>query len=255
MMKKWHPDLNHFEHHVWDEVYEPSEDSFALEDALNEDRDLLCSIVRPKLCIEIGPGSGYVTACLAHLLTVNHSCDAMFFDVDINRTACQATRSTWDHQSTTSAPSKGESRTMMRLEVIQGDLAMPLMERMKGEIDVLIFNPPYVPSEPEETGPGTAIINRAFAGGPGTGTSVLERLLPHVGELLSPRGCFYVVAISENKPKETIVMPLLKQGLVPKVLIKRQEGIELLFVIRFTRRQSSSSSSSSSPISSKEETQ
>jgi release factor glutamine methyltransferase len=59
--------------------------------------------------------------------------------VDINRDAAVATRRT--------ATASGIS-----IDVVQGDLASPLLPRLAGAVDVLIFNPPYVPTPPEEVG-------------------------------------------------------------------------------------------------------
>ena len=53
-------------------------------------------------------------------------------------------------------------------------------------------------------------------------------------ELSSAHSLF--VAIAENEPSQTISFPLMKQGFLPKTIVCRQEGCELLRVLRFTRR-------------------
>jgi release factor glutamine methyltransferase len=63
------------------------------------------------------------------------------------------------------------------LELIRGDLVSPILPRLSGSIDVLVFNPPYVPTESEEIqGNGIAV---SWAGGK-DGMEVTSRLLPLV---------------------------------------------------------------------------
>jgi release factor glutamine methyltransferase len=107
------------------------------------------------------------------------------------------------------------------VEVINTSFLSGLEERLKGKIDVLLFNPPYVPTSDEELEESLKDPNKidaaAWAGGT-DGRRVLDKLLPKVKvvfvvnwcvdviskEYLSPRGCFYLVAVHENNPNEII---------------------------------------------------
>lgn len=63
------------------------------------------------------------------------------------------------------------------LELVRGDLASPFLGRLNGMVDVLLFNPPYVPTESEEIdGNG---IEVSWAGGK-DGMEVTNRLLPRI---------------------------------------------------------------------------
>lgn len=61
-----------------------------------------------------------------------------------------------------------------------------------------VFNPPYVPTPDEEVERGG--LAAAWAGG-ARGRRVLDRLLPQLPRLLSPRGEAFVVAVHENDPQ------------------------------------------------------
>ena len=121
-------------------------------------------------------------------------------------------------------------------DVVLMDLASCFEERMAGSVDVLVFNPPYVVTDTEEL--QRAVRDRdiaaAWAGGV-DGTEVLNRLIPRLPTLLSPKGTFYLVAIADNKPTE-ISKRMLTLGFAPKIIMTTVAASEeKLFVIRFTR--------------------
>ena len=92
----------------------------------------------------------------------------------------------------------------------------------------MIFNPPYVPTPSAEVG-GNG-ISAAWAGGM-NGREVLDRLLPFVHQLLSPRGVFYLIAVDENDPDD-IATALAKYGLVTSTVVQRRDRNELLMVLK-----------------------
>ena len=90
------------------------------------------------------------------------------------------------------------------------DLLRGLDPRLQGAVDLLVFNPPYVPTDPEELRRDG--LARAWAGG-ARGREVVDRLLPGVARLLAPGGRFYLIALPQNGPAE-ILDALRAQGLV-----------------------------------------
>lgn len=89
----------------------------------------------------------------------------------------------------------------------------PLAKRLENKIDILLFNPPYVVTPSEEIYSVNTVdvlpkINATWAGGI-DGREVIDRLLPMISKLLSPKGAFYLVTIQENKPKD--IIEIMKQ--------------------------------------------
>ncbi|PWN32864.1 S-adenosyl-L-methionine-dependent methyltransferase [Meira miltonrushii] len=213
------PYLNH--------VYEPAEDTFALLDALEQDADKLQN-QNPRLVVEIGCGSGCVSAFMANILksqTTEKGTSAAFLCTDINPIALDATSETAKRNDL------GHSLSVIRMNALDG-----LMQRCKGKIDVLLFNPPYVPTfeEEEQMAQMKASIEGSWAGG-SLGRRLLDELLPQLPHLLSPNGGrFYFVAIKQNQPEE-LVEQLSSYGLTADICLSRRAGREHLFIIRAIR--------------------
>lgn len=164
--ESWCPSLDHIKTKDYQDVYDPVEDTYFLSDAIQADKSLLNNTVKPKICIEVGSGSGYISAVLSHVLGNS----AFVISTDVNVRASQITAATMGANG-----AAGFSGSVVC------DLVGPLAERLKNSVDVLIFNPPYVPTDEEEykRSVETHDISAAWAGGP-TGTAVLDRLIPNV---------------------------------------------------------------------------
>eukprot|EP01134_Creolimax_fragrantissima_P003349 CFRG3349T1 len=209
------PNISHLKRQDFDFVYEPAEDTFLFLDALQKDRDYLLER-DPKIGLEVGSGSGCVITFLATVLGKN---DCRFYATDLNEKAAIATQKT--------GLANG-----VPIEVIRTDLVDGLLDRLRGQVDVLLFNPPYVPTPSDEV--GSVGIEASWAGGV-DGREVTDRLLPLIPELLSSRGAFYLVVLPENKPKE-IVELMVESGLsVSYEILARRSGREKLSILRFSR--------------------
>ncbi|XP_068000579.1 methyltransferase N6AMT1 isoform X2 [Melanerpes formicivorus] len=76
-------------HGPFKDVYEPAEDTFLLLDALEQDADCLRQ-ARVEICLEIGSGSGVVSAFLASII----GSSALYICTDINPMAAHCTMET-----------------------------------------------------------------------------------------------------------------------------------------------------------------
>ncbi|XP_061917808.1 methyltransferase N6AMT1 [Entelurus aequoreus] len=197
------------------DVYEPSEDSFLLIDSLEKDAEKL-QRMRPCVCVEVGSGSGVVSAFLASVLGPS----SVYFCTDVNGTAAQCS-------------AKTASCNNVCLQPVITDLVECFLPRLSGQVDVLLFNPPYVVTSSSEV--GSTGIEAAWAGGR-RGREVIDRFLPAVSQLLSSQGLFYLVTIAENDPEE-IIQLLRGYGLHGYLHLSTRAGNERLAVLRFHKRQ------------------
>ncbi|KAJ3023528.1 HemK methyltransferase member 2 [Thoreauomyces humboldtii] len=207
------PDLSHLKSAHYRNVYEPAEDTFLFLDSLEKDVNLLRDL-SPLICLEIGSGSGCVSTFLATLL--GHS-QTLYLATDINPHANDATRLTG-------------AQNRVPMDVVRADLFPPF--RSDNLVDLLLFNPPYVVTPSEEV--GSHSIEASWAGGV-DGREVIDRVLPLVPRMLSPRGLFYMVVINENRPEEISERMRELGGYTSDVVMTRRAGSEGLSIMRFRK--------------------
>ncbi|XP_057846189.2 uncharacterized protein LOC131055884 isoform X1 [Cryptomeria japonica] len=197
------------------EVYEPCDDSFALVDALLADRVHL-EEAQPSLCLELGCGSGYVITSLA--LMLGQETGIQYLATDISSAATEVTHKTLAAHG-------------VHADVILADLASGLDKRLAGIVDVLVVNPPYVPTSEEEVG-GDG-VTAAWAGGE-NGRTVIDRILALADILLSSKGWFYLVTLTANNPSE-ICLIMKQKGFASRIIVQRSTEEESLHVLKFWR--------------------
>lgn len=163
------------------------------------------------MVVEIGTGSGVVLAFInAHSSLIFNRADVLTLGIDVNRHACVATAET---VKIAAAEQAKEGKSPGRyVGNILGDLVTPLRA---GTVDVLIFNPPYVPTPtlPElpvvreegeeekrsEWDVDSHLLELSYAGG-ADGMETTDRLLDALPQILSARGVAYVLLCAQNKP-------------------------------------------------------
>jgi release factor glutamine methyltransferase len=102
--------------------------------------------------------------------------------------------------------------------VYQGDLYDPLPPTLRGRVDVLVANAPYVPTEAIGLLPPEARIHepRVALDGGADGLDVLRRVITEAPEWLAPGGSVLVEASARQA--RLIVETLARSGLVPQVV-------------------------------------
>lgn len=138
-----------------DEVYQPAEDSHLLATTV-------CERIEPdERVLEVGTGSGYVAA------TIETRTGASVLATDINPHAC---RQAHDHG----------------VRVVRTDLVAGLCT----EFDVVVCNPPYLPTDPEHEWDDW--MEYALSGGP-SGRAVINPFLDSLCSVLEPSGRAYLL--------------------------------------------------------------
>jgi release factor glutamine methyltransferase len=180
-------------------VYEPAEDSFLLADAALKEAKSSMRI------LEIGTGSGFVSAVLLANLK-----DIRLVATEINpHAACCAKANA--------------------VEVVRTDLFKGLKPRsLETRFDLILFNPPYLPTSKEEKIPGW--LNYAFDGGI-SGRGTLEQFLSEVGDYLKPGGEILVL-ISSITGLDAVKEKMEKLGFAVEVVERKKVSFEELMVVR-----------------------
>jgi len=178
-----------------DQVYAPAEDTFLL-------RDAALAEVRPdERVLEVGCGSGTVAAAL---LGRAGSVAA----TDINPHAVRAARA-------------------LGIETVRTDL----MAGVRGPFDLVLFNPPYLPTAPEERLDDW--LEYALDGGP-TGRETIERFAADVGRVLAPFGRILLLVSSLTGPEE-VRKHFAGLGYIVLLAAKERVEGEDLLVLRISR--------------------
>ncbi len=190
--------------YIHNEVYEPSEDTFLLVNAID--------IKKSERFFEIGTGTGIISLFLAKKGFDGVCCD-------INPIAVELVKKNY---------LTNQLKLLASLDIRLGDMfnALSLDEKF----DVIIFNPPYLPTEPDEYVGGSGWFDKAVSGGV-DGLSVTIRFLENVSGFLKEKGRAYFV-FSSLSDKEKLHKIIDKNKLEYEVVSKNQFDDEVLFIYK-----------------------
>jgi len=162
------------------EVYEPAEDTFLLADSI--------VISEGNSVFEVGSGSGLIALYCARLGANVVCCDINPFAVELIKKNFLV----------------NQSLIRGSFNVRIGDLFSVLDS--KDSFDVIIFNPPYLPTSKEELVGGSGWFDKAVSGGL-NGLDVIERFINLVSGFLKKNGRVYFVfsSLSNREKLESII--------------------------------------------------
>lgn len=246
----------------WEEVYEPSEDTFLMEDVLESDRKCITEM-KPCFICEVGCGSGYLTSCLLSILKGGNDETSrkmplpLSFMTDVNIKALRLSRKLLKH-----------NHPEVAVELVQMNLFSSLRANNPGRyyFDIVIFNPPYVPSSNRELINASldAGIDSSWSGGTdglfhisyfvfgdarlisGIDQIALNDLIgnysvpiPCLLDILVPNGICYVLLEKRNRPKYVIGSILADERYLNwsvEIISEKKVSLEHLYVLKFLRK-------------------
>ena len=180
--------------HDLSQVYQPEADTYLLLDAAKNE-------VKPgDRVLEIGTGYGLIARELAQVSDV--------VATDINPHAVLCARSSGVH--------------VVRSNLFAG---------IRGSFDLILFNPPYLPTQPEERIDDW--LEYALDGGE-TGRVVIEQFAADAGRVLAPHGRILLLISSLTGLKE-VGDQFSQHGFIADVAIEQVIEDEVLYVLRIIR--------------------
>ncbi len=186
-----------------DNVYLPSEDTYLLLETIQE--DIKNKVIDSSL--EIGVGSGYISLGLYNQVNNMKVTDINPLVIDYIKDLKQ-------------------KYNLNKLKVIKSNL----FKNIKEKYDLIIFNPPYVPSEsiPKENE-----LERLATDGGSFGRKIILSFLIDLNKHLSKDGVCYLLISSFNNP-HYIFKQILKNNLNYKVLSEKNIFFERLIILKIT---------------------
>ncbi|MFA4641078.1 HemK2/MTQ2 family protein methyltransferase [Pyrococcus kukulkanii] len=178
-------------------VYEPAEDTFLLAEVLAEE-------VRPHdVVLDMGTGTGILALLAAK--------KAKFVvGVDVSKEAVELA---WRNSKI-----NGINNAIF--------VVSDLFESLRGEFDLIVFNPPYLPGEYHEI---QEDIDRALIGGP-QGGEVIAKFFEQAKNFLKPQGRILLVYSSLTRPNPIEIAQ--KMEFSTKVISRKRLFFEELYVMK-----------------------
>jgi release factor glutamine methyltransferase len=246
--------LKHLTYRDYENIYEPSDDTYLLLDALQYEVQQLQQQKEelPLICLEIGCGTGVVSAALSvYLRQQQRRLSSSQQRSESLTTTTPASDTVAVSLATDVNPHAVTSAQRLGVEAILCDLGAAIRP---GIVDLLIFNPPYVVTPDDEVynvvvptgGPSSSssspsLLSAAWAGGT-DGRVVIDRFVTEtlVTTLARPYGVCYLVTVDDNRPyqlAEYLLSSTTTNRMIMRPLFRRQARNEFLTVQKITWEQ------------------
>ena len=186
---------------VYEEVYEPAEDTFLIADVLNQ------TVTERDTVLDVGTGCG-ILAVIASVRAKK------VVATDINPHAVKCAKQNAE-----------SNRASSKIQVRLGDLFEPISETEK--FSLIVFNAPYLPST---RGEHRSWKTRAWAGG-STGRRVIDRFSRNAPRYLDARGRILLVQSTLSDVDETL-RRFREMGLDVRVVAESKAAFESIVVIQ-----------------------
>jgi release factor glutamine methyltransferase len=183
---------------VDEHVYEPAEDTFLIAEKM--------AVTEDDAVLELGTGCGILA-----VLAAKKAKSVVAVDINPHALKCASRNAE-------------TNRVKEKIEFRQGDLFQPI--KTNERFSLILFNSPYLPSEPDEI---ESWLGKAWAGGPG-GRTVIDRFIADAPRWLADGGRILLVQSSLSDVKRTLEM-FKERNLQAMVIAQVKVAFESIILI------------------------
>jgi len=194
--------FDNFVFQIFEEVYEPAEDSFLIAEQLVQ------IVKEDDAVLDIGTGCGILA-----VIAAKKAKKVIATDINPKAIRCVKLNAENNHVAT-------------KIEIRQSDLFQAIQKTEK--FNLIIFNAPYLPTKNEEE----TWIERAWAGGP-TGRQIIDRFIIEAPHHLKTKGKILLVQSSLADINKTLEK--FQTDLKVKVIAEKKVAFETIAVIEATK--------------------
>lgn len=180
---------------VFKDVYEPSDDTFLILDNL--------AVKNGDKVLDVCTGTGILA-----ITASEKASEVIAGDISPQAIEC--------------AKHNMNINDIKNMKIVESDL----FENINTKFDLILFNPPYLPSDPDEP---EHPLKKAWDGGT-DGRVIIDLFLEEVNDYLLPGGVVQLIQSSLNNPGKTLKR-LEKIGISPWIEAQEKYFFEELFVI------------------------
>ncbi|KOB87682.1 hypothetical protein PFDG_04139 [Plasmodium falciparum Dd2] len=195
----------------------PSSGTFTSPDALEEEVDKISQDI--NIVLEMGSGSGYIILSLYEMLLSRNKKIDMLYCVDINKKACECIKNlTYENK-------------IFNVEIIRNNLFNNI--RRCELFDIVLFNPPYVITGPDEM--NKTDLTASYAGGK-YGREIIMKFLLDIHNYLSNKGVIYLLLEKSNIPQEILNCEHVKNIYIYEEIKKKKTLNETIFIYKLMKK-------------------
>ncbi|CRH02279.1 methyltransferase-like protein, putative [Plasmodium relictum] len=216
-IKKINFDFIYKNEEIKNNVYLPSSDTFTFIEVLENEVENISSNV--NIALEMGTGSGYLILSLYEMLLKKNKKIELLYCIDINEAACNCIRNLTNINK------------ISNVEILNNNLFSNL--RKCNQFDLVIFNPPYVPTGEDEI--NKTDIVASYAGGK-LGREVIMKFLLNVYDYVSINGVIYLLLEKQNLPHEIMNSVNIKKKFNCIELKKKKTLNETIFIYKLRKK-------------------